>query len=52
MSDELFEKEVHAQKENLKKPSRFRQAHKKVCDENERKNSACVKILLMEGSTL
>ena len=37
---ELFDKEVNAQKESLKKNFRgsrkLPQAHKKVCDENER----------------
>ena len=33
---ELFDKEVNAQKESLKKLQGFTQAHEKVCDENER----------------
>ena len=35
---ELFDKEVNAQKESLKKLQGFlpAQAHEKVCDENER----------------
>ena len=42
---ELFDKEVNAQKESLKKLPGFTQAHKKVCNENERnkeKNDACI----------
>ena len=39
---ELLDKQVNAQKENLKKYFRgsrkLPQAHKKVCDENERNN--------------
>ena len=34
---ELFDKQVNAQKESLKKLPGFTQAHEKVCDENERK---------------
>ena len=57
---ELFDKEMNAQKESLKKYFRgsrkLPQAHEKVCDENERKkqrkNDAHVKMLLMEGSIL
>ena len=55
----LFDKEVNAQKESLKKyfqdTCKLPQAHEKVCDENERnkeKNDACVKMLLMEGGSL
>ena len=55
---ELFDKELNAQKESLKKI--FQGSHKlpqEVCDENERsrnkeKNDAHVKLLLMEGSPL
>ena len=57
---ELFDKEVNAQKESLKKYFRGSckppQAHEKVCNENEtkkqRKNDACVKMFLVEGSPL
>ena len=61
---ELFDKEVNAQKESLKKNFRGSRklpyAHKKVCDENERnkqtkkqeKNDARVKMFLVEGSPL
>ena len=56
---ELFDKEVNAQKESLKKLQGFMQlpvqAHEKVCDENERKkqtNDVRIKMLLMEGSTI
>ena len=52
---ELFDKEMNAQKESLKKLRGFTQAHKKVCDENDKrnkKNDVHVKVLLMEGSTL
>ena len=56
---ELFDKEVNAQKESLKKNFRgsrkLPEAHKKVCDENETKkevNDAYVKMLLVEGSPL
>ena len=56
---ELFDKEVNAQKESLKKNFRgsrkLTQAHKKVCNENERnkkKNDAHIKMLFMEGSPL
>ena len=55
---ELFDKEVNAQKESLKKYFRglhkLPQAHEKVCDENEtkKKNDARIKMLLMEGSPL
>ena len=60
---ELFDKEVNAQKESLKKLQGFTQApaqaHGKVCDENERKkqtnkkkNDVRVKMLLMGGSTM
>ena len=49
---ELFKKEANAQKENLKKYFRgsckLPQAHEKVCDENETKNDARIKILLMK----
>ena len=33
---ELFDKEVNAQKESLKKLPGFMQAHEEVCNENER----------------
>ena len=57
---ELFNKEVNAQKKNLKKyfqgSCKLLQAHEKVCDENEtkkqRKNDAHIKMLLIEGSHL
>ena len=64
---ELFDKEVNAQKESLKKLQEFTQAPRasprKVCDENERnkqrnkeirkkKYDVRVKMLLMEGSTI
>ena len=56
---ELFDKEVNAQKESLKKNFRGSRklpyAHEKVCDENERnkkKNDACIKMFLVEGSPL
>ena len=55
---ELFDKEVNAQKESLKKYFRgsrkLPQAHEKVCDENEtkKKNDACIKMFLVEGSPL
>ena len=59
---ELFDKEVNAQKESLKKNFRgsrkLPHAHEKVCDENEtkkqrkKKNDACVKMFLVEGSPL
>ena len=58
---ELFDKEVNAQKESLKKYFRgsrkLPQAHEKVCDENEtkkqrRKNDVRVKRFLVEGSPL
>ena len=60
---ELFDKEVNAQKESLKKnfwgSRKLPYAHEKVCDENERnkqrnkkKNDARVKMFLVEGSPL
>ena len=55
---ELFDKEVNAQKESLKKYFRgsrkLPQAHEKVCDENEtkKKNDVHVKRFLVEGSPL
>ena len=61
---ELFDKEVNAQKESLKKYFRgsrkLPQAHEKVCDENEtkkqrnkeKKNDVRVKRFLVEGSPL
>ena len=59
---ELFDKEVNAQNESLKKLQGFAQAHEKVCDENERnkqrnkeirkKNDVRIKMLLMGGSTI
>ena len=56
---ELFDKEMNAQKESLKKNFRgsrkLLHAHEKVCDENEtkkKKNDARVKMFLVEGSPL
>ena len=54
---ELLDKQVNAQKENLKKyfqgSCELLQAQEKVCDEKEKeKNDAHVKMLLMVGSTL
>ena len=59
---ELFDKEVNAQKESLKKnfqgSRKLPHAHEKVCDENEtkkqtkKKNDARVKMFLVEGSPL
>ena len=58
---ELFDKEVNAQKESLKKYFRgsrkLPQAHEKVCDANEtkkqrKKNDVHVKRFLVEGSPL
>ena len=54
---ELFDKQVNAQKEkNFWDSHKLPQAHKKVCNENERKqvekNDACLKMLLMEGGHL
>ena len=55
---ELFDKEVNAQKESLKKYFRgsrkLPQAHEKVCNENEtkKKNDVRVKRFLVEGSPL
>ena len=55
---ELFDKEVNAQKESLKKYFRgsrkLPQANEKVCDENEtkKKNDVRVKRFLVEGSPL
>ena len=64
---ELFDKEVNAQKESLKKNFRGSRklpyAHEKVCDENERnkqtkkqrnkkKKRRARKMLLMGGSTI
>ena len=55
---ELFDKEVNAQKESLKKnfqgSHKLPHAHEKVCDENEtkKKNDARVKMFLVEGSPL
>ena len=49
---ELFDKQVNAQKE---KDSRgLMQAHEKACNENKtkKKNDTCIKMLLMERSTL
>ena len=40
---ELFDKEVNAQKESLKKTSRLPQAHEKVCDENERNKEKTIR---------
>ena len=56
---ELFDKEVNAQKESLKKYFRgsrkLPQAHEKVCNENEtkkqrKKNDVRIKRFLVEGS--
>ena len=56
---ELVDKQVNVQKESLKKTSgvhaKLPQAHKKVCDENERnkeKNDRRLKYFLMEGRSL
>ena len=54
---ELFDKEVNAQKESLKKyfwgSRKLPQAHEKVCDENEtKKNNVRIKMILVEGSPL
>ena len=57
---ELFDKEVNAQKESLKKDFRgsrkLLQAHEKVCDENETKKQdkkdEHLKYFLMEGRSL
>ena len=57
---ELYDKEVNAQKESLKKyfqgSHKLLQAHEKVYNENERKkqrkSNVHIKMLLMEGSTL
>ena len=58
---ELFDKEVNAQKESLKKyfwgSRKLPQAHEKVCDENEtkkqrKKSDVRVKRFLVEGSPL
>ena len=53
---ELFDKEVNAQKESLKKyfwgQRKLPLAHEKVCDENERKKRRVSKIFLMEGGSL
>ena len=52
---ELFDKEVNTQKESLKKASGVHaSSHKptKIVHENETKNYAHIKLLLMEGSTL
>ena len=55
---ELFDKEVNAQKESLKKNFRgshkLPHAHETVCDKNETKkiNDARVKMFLVEGSPL
>ena len=59
---ELLDKQVNAQKENLKKYFRgsheLPQAHEKVCDENERnkqrnkKKTTRVKVFLMKGGRL
>ena len=51
---ELFDKEVNEQKESLKKffrgSRKLPQAHKKCV--MKMKHDACIKMLLMEGSTL
>ena len=55
---ELFDIQVNAQKEKSIWGSRkLPQAHETVCDENKtnkqrRRNDACVKMLLTEGSPL
>ena len=52
---ELFDKEVNTQKESLNKASGVHaSSHKptKIVHENETKNYAHIKLLLMEGSTL
>ena len=55
---ELFDKQVNAQKEkNFRGSCKLPQAHKKVCDKNERnkqtrKKDARVKMLFMERSPL
>ena len=54
---ELLDKHVNAQKEKIFRGScELPQAHKKVCDENERrrkeKNDTHVKVIFMEGSPL
>ena len=56
---ELFDKEVNAQKESLKKnfwgSRKLPHAHEKMYDENEtkkEKNDACVKMFLVERSPL
>ena len=51
---ELSDKQVNAQKENFRGSRKLPQAHKKVCDENEKeeKNDLHIKIILMEGSPL
>ena len=56
--NELFDKELNAQKESLKKPSRVhvssrkKSAMKMKVERNKEKNDARVKMLLMEGSPL
>ena len=54
---ELFDKEVNAQKESLKKKlPGFTLAHEKVCNENktkkQEKNDGHLKYFLMEGRSL
>ena len=55
---ELFNKEVNAQKgKNFWGSHKLPEAHKKVCDENEKKkeekeSDAHVEMLLMEGSPI
>ena len=53
---ELFDKEVNAQKESLKKnfqgSRKLPHAHEKVCDENERKKRRATKIFLWAGRSL
>ena len=54
---ELLDKQVNVQKESLKIPPGFLQAHEKVCDENERrkegrKNNYSVKFFVVKGRTL
>ena len=57
--NELFDKELNAQKESLKKSFRVHLSFRKKCamkmkevERNKEKNDTHVKILLMEGSPL
>ena len=57
VKNELFDKEVNAQKESLKKyfqgSRKLMQAHEKVCNENNRnKKRHARKMLLVEGGSL